>query len=191
MRVGAEADGFGERLKVLEVVHPKQVKDAQDPGERLRVGARFHAPLGKEMLQILRRGVRGECRIACRDAGFFEDLFQVRSSRLAFKSLRDRKQGLKMPVCGFKNNVRELAFFSGAEDLLPPLIHRAALFVQHVVVFQKVLPQVEVRAFYFCLRLRHGARYEFHLDRLVIRDVEPLHDTLDALAAENAQEVVV
>ena len=49
---------------------------------------------------------------------------------------------------------RKFYLFKRFQNFPPPLIDRTPLFVQNIVVFQKMFPQIEIRAFHFFLRLR-------------------------------------
>ncbi len=91
----------------------------------------------------------------------------------------------------FGHRLRRLGRIGHCEKRLPAAIHGIALFVQNVVVFQEMLAHIEVRAFDLRLGLGHRLRHEAHLDRFVCGKIEALHKPLDAVAAEDAHEVVV
>ena len=71
-----------------------------------------------------------------------------------------------------------------AIDGLPLLVH-------HVVVLEQVLTSGEVLRFDRLLRGRDTACDELRLDRHVFFHAEPKHQILDALAAEDAEQIVL
>ena len=94
------------------------------------------------------------------------------------------------------------------DDLLDPLAdllggvvaveHAAALFVDdhalrvhHVVVLEDVLAGDEVLLLDLLLGALDLAREDRRLHRLVVRDLEALHDPVDAVAGEEPHEVVL
>src|SRR5712664_3482034 len=77
------------------------------------------------------------------------------------------------------------------QDLAAHAVDDLALLVHHVVVLEQVLADLEVVVLDALLGGGDGARHELVLDRLALLHAEPLHDPLDALAAEDAQQVVL
>ena len=71
------------------------------------------------------------------------------------------------------------------------LVDHAALDVHHVVVLENVLALDEVLLFDLLLRVLDLAREDRRLHRLVIGELEALHDVLDPVAGEEADEVVL
>src|SRR5262249_60390925 len=68
-------------------------------------------------------------------------------------------------------------------DDLPLLVH-------HVVVLEEMLADLEVPGLDALLRRADGAGDELVLDRLALLHAQAVHDALDALGAEDAEEVV-
>ena len=77
------------------------------------------------------------------------------------------------------------------EQLVALLVDHAALVVGDVVVFEQLLPDVEVARLDAVLRLRDRAVDDRMLDRLAFGHLEPLHDRAQALAAEDAQQRIL
>src|SRR5205823_1304403 len=76
------------------------------------------------------------------------------------------------------------------QDLAAHAVDDLALLVHHVVVFEEMLADLEVVVLDALLGGGDGARHELVLDRLALLHAQALHDPLDALAAEDAQQVV-
>ena len=79
-----------------------------------------------------------------------------------------------------------LAFERGAANR----VNRFALLVHHVVVFEQVFASVEVLRFDRLLRLFDAAGNHFRFDGHAFGHAEAKHQRLDALAAEDAHEIV-
>src|SRR5438477_4742577 len=77
------------------------------------------------------------------------------------------------------------------QDLAAHAVDDLALLVHHVVVFEEMLADLEVVVLDALLGGGDGARHELVLDRLALLHAQALHDPLDALAAEDAQQVVL
>ena len=77
------------------------------------------------------------------------------------------------------------------QDLVAQLVDVPALVVGDVVVLEELLADVEVVRLDLPLRALDRAGDERVLDRLALGHLEPLHDRLDALAGEDAQQLVV
>ena len=71
------------------------------------------------------------------------------------------------------------------------LVDDLPLRVHHVVVLEDVLPRDEVLLLDLLLRPLDLAREDPGLHRLVVRELEALHDPVDAVAGEQADEVVL
>src|ERR1700722_16360857 len=69
-------------------------------------------------------------------------------------------------------------------------VDRFALLVHHVVVFEQVFAGVEILRFDRLLRLFDAARNHFRFDGYAFGHAEAKHQRLDALAAEDAHEIV-
>src|SRR6266852_7232931 len=72
----------------------------------------------------------------------------------------------------------------------PNAVNGLALLVHYVVVLEQVFAGVEVLRFDRLLRVLYAARNELGLDGHAFRHAEAIHQRLDALAAENAHQVV-
>ena len=79
---------------------------------------------------------------------------------------------------------RPTAAVAHAVNGLPLLVH-------HVVVFEQVLTSSEVLRLDRLLRGRDAPGDQLRLDRHVFFHAEPQHQVLDALAAEDAQQIVL
>src|SRR5579863_10045482 len=79
-----------------------------------------------------------------------------------------------------------ISFERGAADT----VNGFALFVHHVVVLEKVFAGVEVLRFYGFLRVLDAAGDELGLDGHAFGHAQAVHEGLDALAAEDAHEIV-
>ena len=66
-----------------------------------------------------------------------------------------------------------------------------ALRVHDVVVLEDVLARDEVLLLDLLLRALDLVREDLRLHRLVVRDLEALHDPLDPVAREQADEIVL
>src|SRR5207248_8711465 len=77
------------------------------------------------------------------------------------------------------------------QDLAAHAVDDLALLVHDVVVLEQVLTDLEVVIFDALLRGGDGARHEPVLDRLALLHAQPLHDLLDPVAAEDAQQIVL
>src|SRR5581483_6306961 len=75
----------------------------------------------------------------------------------------------------------------------PPLLHELGeiLAVQHVVVLEDVLARDEVLLLDLLLGVLDLAREDPRLHRLVLGELEALHDVVDAVAGEEAHELVL
>ena len=69
-------------------------------------------------------------------------------------------------------------------------IDRFALLVHHVVVFEQVLARLEVLGFDGHLRVLDAPRNQLGLDGNSLGHAQAIHQRLDALAAEHAQQIV-
>ncbi len=103
---------------------------------------------------------------------------------------RRRDRDVEMRDRRIRDDVRDRFLVRQLQKLRATLVDRAALLVQHVVVFKEVFAHIKVGALYFFLCLLHRFCDHPKLDRLVLRKVEPLHDPFDAVTAENPKQVV-
>ena len=77
------------------------------------------------------------------------------------------------------------------EQLAAHAVDGLALLVHHVVVLEQVLAGGEVLGFHGLLGLGDALGDQPRLDGDVLFHAQPQHQVLDALAAENAQQVVL
>src|SRR6266851_1748610 len=91
-------------------------------------------------------------------------------------------------VFGDAENVIALVF--AFERGPPDGVNRLALLVHHVVVFEQVLAGVEVLGFDGFLRVFDAAGDELGLDGHAFSHAQAVHEGLDALATEDAHEIV-
>src|SRR5204863_8671707 len=77
------------------------------------------------------------------------------------------------------------------EDLSAHSVDDLALLVHHVVVLEQVLADLEVVRLDALLRGGDRPRHQLVLDRLALLHAESLHDPLDALRAEDPEQVVL
>src|SRR6185503_15849695 len=124
----------------------------------------------------------------------------------AVERLHLRDESGDVPLLG-RLGVRELAHVR-RDDLLDPapnlvrqvvsLEHAAALVVDdhalrvhHVVVLEDVLARDEVLLLDLLLRVLDLTREDRRLHRLVVRDLEALHDSVDPIAGEQTHAIVL
>ena len=77
------------------------------------------------------------------------------------------------------------------EHAAPLRVDHLALHVHHVVVLEDVLARDEVLLLDLLLRALDLVREDLRLHRLVVRELEALHDVEDPVAGEQAHEVVL
>ena len=77
------------------------------------------------------------------------------------------------------------------EHLAPLLVDHLALDVHDVVVLEDVLPRDEVLLLDLLLGVLDLVREDLGLHGLILRDLEALHDPLDPVAGEQADQVVL
>src|SRR5665213_1843294 len=91
----------------------------------------------------------------------------------------------------FQHRHQVLAGVGALEDLTAFAVDDLALLVHDVVVLDDVATGVEVVALHAGLRSLDLPRHEAVLDGHVLLDVEPVHDALHALTAEDAHQIVL
>ncbi len=69
-------------------------------------------------------------------------------------------------------------------------VDHLALLVEHVVVLQHALPDLEVLLLHLLLSAFHRAGDQPVLDGLVLFEPHPVHETVDPLASEEAHQIV-
>ena len=77
------------------------------------------------------------------------------------------------------------------QDVAAAAVDDLALLIHHVVVLEQMLADVEVVAFDLALRVGDGARDQAVLDGHAFLHAEAGHQPLDALGAEDAQQIVL
>ncbi len=77
------------------------------------------------------------------------------------------------------------------QDPAPLLIDHGALFVHDIVIFQELLPDVEVVALNLLLGVFNGPRDHSVFDRNPLFHPQPLHEAGDAIGTEDPHEVVL
>ena len=77
------------------------------------------------------------------------------------------------------------------EHAAPLVVDDRPLLVENVVVLEHVLPRNEVLFLDLLLGVLDLAREDARLHRLVIRDLEALHDVVDSIAGKEAYELVL
>jgi len=76
------------------------------------------------------------------------------------------------------------------QDAISLLVDHLPLHIHHVVVLEDVLAGDEVLLLDLLLRVLDLAREDAGLHRLIVGELEALHDVVDAIAREQADEVV-
>ena len=90
------------------------------------------------------------------------------------------------------HHVHDALFLVDAfQQLAPHAVDGLALLVVDVVVFQQVFARLEILRFDRFLRLGDALGDEARFDRHVLFHAQPQHQVLHALAAEDAQQVVL
>src|SRR5882724_6719230 len=213
LAVTAEADTLLEMVHAQEMILP-QLVDAPElpvlppqPQHDPALEAVEH--LGSELTLALPVGLLGELgdlrhqRLLRADLGDVE-IGGEPEVELTVEALvqRGHVPGLGMSVLG------GVAADQGRDHLADPLQHRLfltlalenlaahpvddlALLVHHVVVLEEVFPDLEVAGLHALLRGADGASHHRVLDGLALLHSEPIHDALDALGAEDAEEIVL
>src|SRR5882672_10603443 len=77
------------------------------------------------------------------------------------------------------------------QNRIPQLVDLAPLVVGDVVVLEQLLADVEVVRLDLALRALDRARHQAVLDRLALGHAQALHDRVDALAGEDAQQRIL
>ena len=90
----------------------------------------------------------------------------------------------------FRDAQRIIFLFFSFERGAANRIDRLALLVHHVVVFEQVFARLEVLRFDGLLRVFDAPRNQLGLDGHALGHAQAVHQRLDALAAEHAQQIV-
>src|SRR5262245_16521203 len=205
LRHRAQMHALAEVVHVLEVLAPADVDDLEDHEP-------FELPheLAAELL-LLRRVAVARVDLELLDQRVAVELAEVLAELvrgdLAPVELRHRaRHGPEIPLVDVLL-LRELEHGALAdlvdphpdllghvlagEHLVPLLVDAHAVPVHHVVVLEDVLAHDEVLLLDLLLRALDLPAEDLRLHRLVLRDLEALHDPLDPVAGEQAHEVVL
>ena len=201
----AQVHALAQVVHVLEVLAPADVDDLEDH-EPLELAHQ----LGAELL-LLRRVLVARVGLELLDQRLAAHLPQV-LAQLLRRDLRLVERGHR---AGQRLDVPLLGVLLGRvqvdrllDDLVDPephlvghvlalehlaalLVDPAAVAVHHVVVLEDVLAHDEVLLLDLLLRVLDLAREDARLHRLVVRHLEPLHDVVDPVAGEEANELVL
>src|SRR5579862_3280568 len=205
LRHRAEADALAQVVHVLEVLAPTDVDDLEDDeplelahelGAELlllrrvlvaRVGPELlDERLARDLAEVLAQLLRGDLRLVQRGHRVRQRL-EVPFLRVLLG--RERVDGVLDHLVD--PEVHLLRHVLALEHLPPLLVDAAAVPVEDVVVLEDVLAHDEVLLFDLLLRALDLPAEDLRLHRLVLRDLEALHDPLDAVAGEQAHEVVL
>src|SRR5581483_7468609 len=198
-------DSLAERLHVLEVLAPADVDDLEDDealelahqvgAELLLLRRVLVAGVGLELLDQRLARDRAEilAQLGRRDLGLVE-LGHRLGERLEIPVLRVLLRG--EDVDGVLDDVVDpdadlLGEVLALEHLAALLVDPLAVPVEDVVVLEDVLAHDEVLLLDLLLRTLDLPGEDLRLHRLVLRDLEALHDPLDPVAGEEADEVVL
>src|SRR3990172_3608957 len=197
-------DALAQVVHRLEVLAPARVDDLKDD-----VALDLAHHLGREPLLALAVGVDGVLGelVDQRLAGKLDlvaQLFDRHIGAVERSHLRD--EPVEIPVLrvlglGELRDVRRDHVGDPALDLVGEIVafeHTPALVVDdhalcvhHVVVLEDVLTRDEVLFLDLLLSVLDLAREDRRLHRLVVRDLEALHDPVDPVAGEEPDEVVL
>src|SRR5579862_4717438 len=205
LRHRAEADALAQVVHVLEVLAPTDVDDLEDDeplelahelGAELlllrrvlvaRVGPELlDERLARDLAEVLAQLLRGDLRLVQRGHRVRQRL-EVPFLRVLLG--RERVDGVLDHLVD--PEVHLLRHVLALEHLPPLLVDAAAVPVEDVVVLEDVLAHDEVLLFDLLLRALDLPAEDLRLHRLVLRDLEALHDPLDAVAGEQAHEIVL
>src|SRR6185503_2336270 len=146
----------------------------------------------EEPFDLARRDValglrKAEAEIELREDRVVED-FPVVSLRGLLAAEVDLDEIAGEPVPHLDHVLAKLGF---GQDLAAPGVNHLALLVEHVVVLEQVLADVEVVRLDLLLRVADRPRDETMLDRDALLHAELLHEVLHPIGAEDAQEIVL
>src|SRR3954452_14798702 len=200
-----QVDALAQHLHVLEVLAPAHVDDLQDDvalelAHQLRPEVLFLrlvlvAGVGLELLDQRLAGDLSEilAQLLRRDLRLVE-LGQRLSERLEIPPLGVLVLGEELdrvlddlldPELDLVGEVLPV------EHLAPLLVDPPAVPIEDVVVLQRVLADDEVLLLDLLLRALDLPREDLRLHGLVLGDLEALHDSLDPVAGEEPDEVVL
>src|SRR5436305_982371 len=205
LRHSPQVDALAQVVHRVEVLTPPLVDDLEDH-EALELARQ----LGAEVFFL--RGV-GVARVVLElfDQHFARDGVEI-LTELVDRDLRVVQRGhrlhvrLEVPLLGLlllgelvdRRDDRLVDPFThllghvlALEHLTPLLVDHLALAVHDVVVLEDVLARDEVLLLDLLLRVLDLVREDLRLHRLVLGDLETLHDPLDPVAGEQAHELVV
>src|SRR5690606_36893160 len=191
-----DAQNLGvQHLEVVAVLHAIEHKLLQRLEQFLALGD------GQQLSQAVIIGAREQAQGALHHAAC------VDLARLQVGEVRDRVLDLaQRPTLVVLAQADDLAFQRlldeaphqavevaalATQDLHALLVHDLALAVHRLIVLDEVLADVKVVALKAGLRLLDGIAQNTRLDGHILRDVQPLHDALRAVAAEPQHELVL
>ncbi len=117
-----------------------------------------------------------------------EHLFQVPFLR---EARRSRENGYLLSQDALDDAEYVFTQVVAAEDALALPVDDLALLVHHVVVLEHPFPDLEVLLFHFLLSALHRPGDQTVLDGNVLLEPQAIHEAVDALSTEDAQEVVL
>src|SRR5918994_1719837 len=183
LRHGAEVDAFAEVIHVLEVLAPALVDDLEDH-VALDLPRDLVAPRLRAVRVLLLRGL-GEV-VDERLAGQLGDvLANLLLGDVGAEEVVRRLDDLVDPALDVLGEV--VAF----EDTTALLVDDLALDVEDVVVLEDVLPHDEVLLLDLLLRVLDLLREDRRLHGLVVRELEALHDVVDPITGEQADDLIL
>ncbi len=169
-----------------------------------RVAARCASRRARRAAARAARGRAGPCRaaVARRSGGFARIEAARRTASRARAASAESCSALGSPLLGPEcasssatstpsDHLEDLVVHVLARQHVAPLaVERLALLVHHVVVVEQVLADVEVARLDLLLRVLDRRVDHAMLDRLALLEAQALHPRRDAIAAEDAHQVV-
>jgi hypothetical protein len=204
LRVAAQADALLQMVHVEEVFLPELV-DRLEENEllhlphhrrreaRLALGQRGAGRLAQGLLEVLpRHGLARLVGDLQADVVLGEDgLLDRRPIPLVRRRVAGHLQIDQRPGDAVGHLQDLLGEGLAAEHVAALVVDHLALRVHHVVVLEEMLADVEVVRLDLLLGIGDGARDQAMLDRLALFHPEAGHQALDALGAEDAQQVIL
>src|SRR5450755_3967939 len=207
LRHGAQADALAQVIHLVQVLAPLTVQDGQhdlaleyahDVGRQLLLAAlvRVAGVLGDHLGDQVRRQARlvaGLLDHVVHGDGDREQLAECFPQLVQVPFLREALAGGSGGV-GLDDLVghpEDLVLkVSALQHLVPLVVDDLALAVEHVVVLEDVLADLEVLLLHLGLGRPDGPRDYLGFDRHVGRDIQSVHDRRDPVRVEHAHQVV-
>src|SRR5918994_544650 len=205
LRHGAEVDAFAEVIHVLEVLAPALVDDLEDHvaldlprdlvAPRLRA---FRVLLLRGLGEVVDERLAGQlgdvlANLLLGDVGAEEVVRRL--DELGDVPLLDEFLGRVLRDQSFDDLVDPALDVLGEvvafEDTTALLVDDLALDVEDVVVLEDVLPHDEVLLLDLLLRVLDLLREDRRLHGLVVRELEALHDVVDPITGEQADDLIL